>query len=396
MNLGKTTFLSIRKALLYAEWTILFFTFLVVTLNGDTGSGYSPLPDIAIYALLSGMTLLSFIFPVNRPLWQRRAYVFIEMLLILPSRITEWNLEIIMYFFIAKSCFLLSRKDLAIAIVFTGIAWISTNVWSVPGKINYTLSHHPKFLNQSLDTNQIITAVIINEIGLYIAVSTFVILLSFVVLAEQRSRLKAVALAKQVESLAANLERNRIARDIHDSLGHILTTLDVQLELSQRLYQSQPKKALQALNTAKHLTSQSLAEVRRALQTMRDEDFDLNSALVTLIEQVKQNYLFQIEMQVSLPPMPLQTSHQLYCIVQEGLTNIQKHARATRIRLWGQKTADGAILELEDDGVGFDRDLPHSGFGLRGMQERVQILGGQLKIDSVLGQGTRIQAIIPL
>ena len=398
MNLSKTTFpsISIRKALLYAEWTILFFTFLVVTLNGDTDSGYSPLPDTAIYASLGAITLLSFTFPINRPLWQRRVYVFVEMLLILPSRITEWNLEIIMYFFIAKSCFLLNRKDLAIAVVLTGITWISINVWSVPEKINYNLFHNTKSSNQLYNIKQIITAVIINEIGAYIAVSTFVILFSFVVLAEQRSRQKAVELAKQVESLAANLERNRIARDIHDSLGYVLTTLDVHLELSQRLYQSQPQKALQALNTAKHLASQSLAEVRRALQTMRDEDFDLNQALVTLIEQIKQNYPLQIELQVSLLPMPLQTSHQFYCIIQEGLTNIQKHAGATRICLWGQKTANGVILELKDDGVGFDLKLPHAGFGLQGMQERVQILGGQLKINSVLGQGTRIQAKIPL
>lgn len=99
---------------------------------------------------------------------------------------------------------------------------------------------------------------------------------------------------------------------------------------------------------------------------------------------------------MNLPKLPLQTSHQLYCVVQEGLTNIQKHAHASYVTLRGQPTADGIILELEDDGTGFNCELPHSGFGLRGMQERVQILGGQLKIHTTPGQGTRIQVMIPL
>ena len=268
------------------------------------------------------MAALSLIFPTNRLLWQRRAYVFLEMLLIIPTKITDWNLEIILYFFIAKSCFAVNRKDVAITTAITGIAWITINVLIVPSKIDFARSHRDDLLIEPTDTKHIITAVIINDVGAYIACSIFVILLSFAVIAEQKSRKKAVALAQQVETLAASLERSRIARDIHDSLGHTLTTLDIQLELAQRLHQRHPDKSLQALNTAKDLASQSLAEVRRALHTMRESDFDLNKALVMLVEQVKQNQPFKIHLQLNLPPLPLQTNHQLYCIVQEGLTNI--------------------------------------------------------------------------
>jgi len=219
---------------------------------------------------------------------------------------------------------------------------------------------------------------------------------SFAIIAERKSRCKAEALTRQVETLAATLERTRIARDIHDSLGHVLTTLDIQLEVAQKLRFRNPDKALQSLDTAKLLASQCLTEVRRALQTMRQTDFDLNAALGTLLEQVNQNQTFTIELKVNLPQLPLQTSHQLYCIMQEGLTNIQKHACAKKISLRGQPTADSIIIDLEDDGVGFDSGLPRSGFGLRGMQERVQILGGQLKLSSTPGQGTQIQVRIPL
>jgi signal transduction histidine kinase len=114
------------------------------------------------------------------------------------------------------------------------------------------------------------------------------------------------------------------------------------------------------------------------------------------VEQVGRNQSFIIHLNVKLPLLPIQTSHQLYCIVQEGLTNIQKHACASVVSLNGYQTSEGIILELIDDGQGFDVNAPASGFGLRGMQERVQILGGELKIDSYPGKGTQIQVIISL
>jgi len=217
-----------------------------------------------------------------------------------------------------------------------------------------------------------------------------------VIIAEQKSRQKAEVLTQQVETLAATLERTRIAREIHDSLGHSLTTLDVQLELAQKLYQRDPIQAAKSLDIAKDLTNQCLSEVRRSVQTMRQTNFNLNEALSTLVEQVGRNQAFVIQLDVKLPQLPVQTSHQLYCIVQEGLTNIQKHASATVVSLKGYQTSNAIILKLTDNGQGFEVSAPHTGFGLRGMQERVHILGGELKIKSSLDEGTQIQARIPL
>ena len=104
----------------------------------------------------------------------------------------------------------------------------------------------------------------------------------------------------------------------------------------------------------------------------------------------------QIHWHIDLPDLPMHNSYQVYCIFKEGLMNIQKHAHASHARFQGRLTPKGIVLDLEDNGVGFDPEVCNSGFGLKGMAERVQILGGNFKITSAQGQGTHIQVTIPL
>ncbi len=393
MNEIKNTFPSIRRTILYAEWTLLLVTtFICLT---SSAIYYLPnTPKIVILPFIFAFALLSLIFPIKHNINQRRAYIFLEILLLLSIRLIGFNLDtILIHIIIAKSCFLLGRKDVIITVIATGLAWSLISFSTFPRAIEWLSSVSPPTAE---DTKQIIIDSLIQDVGYYLAASVFVILMSFVVLAEQKSRQQAVALAQEVEVLAATLERTRIAREIHDSLGHTLTTLDVQLELVQRLRQRKPEQAIQALDTAKILAKQCLQDVRIAVQTMRSKDFNLNQALSTLVEQVKQNQSFTIRVDVNLPKLPLQTSHQLYCIVQEGLTNVQKHAHASCVMLRGYSTVSAIILELTDDGRGFDSELPRSGFGLRGIQERVQLLGGDLKINTEPSKGTCIQVMVPL
>lgn len=155
-------------------------------------------------------------------------------------------------------------------------------------------------------------------------------------------------------------------------------------------------QAQQALKTAKTLASQSVQEVRRSVSTMREENFDLNQALMTLVKQFQQNSSCQMQARFNFPTLPLQTSHQIYCIAQEGLTNIQKHSNASLVNLGSETTPKRIVFNLADNGIGFESDRLNSGFGLRGMQERVQMLGGQIKIDSAPTKGTKIQVTIPL
>ena len=181
-------------------------------------------------------------------------------------------------------------------------------------------------LEAYLNVPRIITNIVMGDL----ANCVFVLLLGNVWVEEQKSRQKAERLTKQVETLATDLERNRIARDIHDTLGHSLTSLDVQIELAQRLQATEPARAQQAIDLAKKLSSQALDNVRQALGTMKRSNFDLTEAIVALAEQ---NHPFQIFVDVSFPQLSLQSSYQLYCIIQESITNIQKHAQAERVTI---------------------------------------------------------------
>lgn len=282
---------------------------------------------------------------------------------------------------------MLKRKDVVITVLTGAIAWELALIVNMSGEIESICSRTPHLCARS----RIFFQYMVNDITSLIISTTFVLLFSFVLLSERKNHIKAVALTRQVETLAATLERNRIARDIHDSLGHTLTSLDIQLELAQRLHGINSERALQALNIAKNLSGQSLTEVRRAVSTMREHNFDLNQALIVLTEQFQHDRSLSVDLRLNLPQLPLQTSHQLFCIVREGLTNIQKHSQASRVTIQAETTAELILLKIIDNGIGFDPQLANSGFGLRGMKERVQMLGGTITINSTSGKGTLIQ-----
>ncbi|MEO1430664.1 MAG: sensor histidine kinase [Cyanobacteria bacterium J06633_8] len=397
MRFNQTASLSIRRTIRYVEWLILIVYLLLFLLNRSKISySYLPIPTYATFAQLIVLTALSFIFPINRPIWQRRAYIYLEILAIIIPRAVGISVDITLYLILAKSCFLFKRKEVILITILSGIAWNSFVVFSIPTILEFNRANINQLVAELENTSLIIRRVVINDIGSYITASIFVILFSFVVVAEQKSREKSEALTQQIETLASSLERSRIAREIHDSLGHSLTTLDIQLELAQRFYNKNPNKAIDSLNIAKDLSSKCLTTVRNSVQSIRQTNFNLNQALATLVGQVVQNQSFVIHLNSELPQLPIQTSHQLYCIVQEAITNIQKHGFAKVVTIKGYQNNQGIILEIIDDGQGFEVNAHHTGFGLRGMQERIQILGGELQIKSTLDKGTRIQVWIPI
>ncbi|VEP17695.1 Signal transduction histidine kinase [Hyella patelloides LEGE 07179] len=399
-------FPSIRRTLQYIEWILLTVHAVNVLLdrifyqginaNALPGGNYGEFVALAICAGLS------FVCPWEGSRWQQRAYIAMEILCLVVARyITVWNIwggwDLLLYLILAKSCFLLPYKDTIVTTIATGVAWQISYALTIPIAIELMRTNNAlDILAEDLsDPRRMIVSGIAGSITTYLAFSTFILLLCFLVLAEQRSRQKAIALAAEVEILATDLERTRIARDIHDSLGHTLTTLNVQLEVAQTLHSKNPDRSLQALNTAKSLANQSLQEVRQALSTMREENFDLNAALKHSIEQINYNNRFIIDVRTDLPKLPLQVSQQIHLIIKEGLVNIQKHSQASSIKLWTQSTSETITLGLWDNGVGFNPLMPNSGFGLRGMQERVKLLEGQIKIHSTPEKGTLIQVTIP-
>ena len=387
---------SIRRTVNYVEWLILIVYFLLFFLNrGETDYSSLPIPTFVRFTQLIVLTALSFIFPIARPIWQRRVYILLEILAVMIPVLLGISFEIALYFVLLKSCFLLKRKEVISITIILGILHNLFIAFSIPRLLEFSRANITQIIAELDNTNLIVRRVVIDNIADYLTISVFVLLFSFVAIAEQKSRQKAEALTQQVETLAASLERSRIAREIHDSLGHSLTTLDIQLELAQRLYEKDPNQAVNSLNIAKDLASECLTKVRNSVRSIRQTNFNLNQALGTLIEQVGRNQSFIINLNSELPQLPSQTSHQLYCIVQEAVNNIQKHACAKVVNIKGYQNTQGITLEIIDDGQGFEVATHHKGFGLRGMQERVQILGGEFQIKSTLNKGTRIRVWIP-
>jgi signal transduction histidine kinase len=386
MNLDSSSSKSLQWTLRCAEWSLLLITPLIYVISVELS------PDLLIKCLILNalLFLLSFIFPIHRPLWQRRVYVALEIVLMSIGLASGVETSFLLYFLLIKSCFLLSRRDVIITIMLGGVGCLVGVFLSYPSLIARQIEQG------GFSANLNILQILLTALIYYITVGVFVLLLGFVIVAERQSRQRAEALSREVETLAVNLERIRIAREIHDSLGHTFTALGIQLELAQRLRDRNLAGSFRSVDNATLLASQGLQDVRQLVQTMRQTNFDLNDALQETIEHMRhQGTGVHIHVDLNLPPLPLQVSHQLYCMIKEGLMNIQKHSRASHVTLSGQATKNELAINLRDDGQGFDQVQPAAGCGLQGMQERIKLLGGSLRIDTAPKKGTHIQARIP-
>ena len=205
--------------------------------------------------------------------------------------------------------------------------------------------------------------------------------------------------AAQVEELAITRERNRLAREIHDSLGHYLTVVNVQLDAAQLLLDKDVEKARTAMTKAQQLAREGLTDVRRSVAALREgaglEHRPVGEALADLIaESNAAGIAAELQLLGNVRPLPPQTALTLYRSAQEALTNVRKHARASRVDLrLDFSAADQVTLTVRDNGVGAGD--PDSGFGLLGMRERVQLLQGQLTIDTAPGKGFCLNVRVP-
>ncbi|MBF2087677.1 MAG: sensor histidine kinase [Synechococcales cyanobacterium K44_A2020_017] len=381
---------QLRRTIRWVEWFILGSSLIQNWLSSHLETQAPSL----LWAYLFGIVfwVFSLSLPLTQPLCKRRVYVFLQLVLILAAFAWEVWLELLLYFVLVKSCFLLPRREVIFATLLAGIGEITITAQWIPGRIDEIVTQIQAGQVEAIYNFRVI---LVSNVVNYLGISFFAVCFGLVMVAERQSRLRAEALSQQVEAQAVALERARIARDIHDGLGHSLSTLSVQLELIQRLTQQEPVAAAGALSIAQQLTHQCLQDVRLSVQTMRQRNFNLNQAIRELIEQIHALHRLKIDYHLKLPVLSPQMSHQLYCILQEGLTNIQKHAQANQVQLRGYATSSTVWLELRDDGVGFDLDGVLPGFGLRGMYERTQLLRGQLKVQSRAGEGTFIQVCIP-
>ena len=211
--------------------------------------------------------------------------------------------------------------------------------------------------------------------------------------------------AQEIEKLAMDQERGRIARDIHDALGHSLTALNIQIESALKLWEKDPAKAKHFLGNSKRLGTQSLQEVRTSVAALRQDPLagkTLESAIAHLIKDIQSDPTHQLNITQHIAlakPLPNNLKILLYRIVQEGLTNIVKHANAQQVNL--QLIGSPAIvtLSLEDDGQGFDIAQTKAGFGLQSMRDRAESVSGTFSVTSSTqkpNRGTRMQISLPI
>lgn len=192
--------------------------------------------------------------------------------------------------------------------------------------------------------------------------------------------------AAQAGELATVRERNRLAREVHDSLGHYLTVVNVQLEAARSLIASDPAKAGAAITKAQTLTRDGLGEVRRSVAALRAGPLDnraLQDAIDTLVDEARTAGLTVDYAVTGLPrALPPQCELTLFRAAQEGLTNIRKHANATRAQLSLDFEDARTRLRITDNGrpAGGEKIAETAsdanGFGLIGLRERAQLLGG--------------------
>jgi len=209
-----------------------------------------------------------------------------------------------------------------------------------------------------------------------------------------------IRLSAESRASAVIAERNRMARDIHDTLAQGFTGVIMQLEaVKGALAQNNVAEATDRVERAGDLARVGLGEARRSVLALRPRSLQgttLCVALDNLLKRMTNGSGLQAEFHLegAEPAMPAEWEEGLLRVAQESLTNTIKHAKAKNFRATLTMGAKEIQFRLVDDGSGFDLQAEHDGFGLLGMKERVDQLGGQFILRSMPDQGTEIQIIL--
>jgi len=208
----------------------------------------------------------------------------------------------------------------------------------------------------------------------------------------------------QAEELSAVRERNRIAREIHDTLGHALTLLSVQLETATQLEARGDPRLHEELLQARQVAKACLTDVRHSVEALRPDEASGDSLqeqlrkLVAACETTCPETRITLDLEEATHPLHPEVCQTLYRCAQEALTNIRKHAHATRVLLRLSTSDEQVELTVLDNGQGCEpsHEQGSPGFGLLGMRERVALLDGTLRAGPESGHGWRVEVVLPL
>jgi signal transduction histidine kinase len=244
-----------------------------------------------------------------------------------------------------------------------------------------------------------------------VAMTALLVALLFTLFGELRTRERlvgdlreanrALEAARSVERENAALrERERLARELHDLMGRSLVLVSVQLETARRLAAKEPSRVPPVLEATLEVVRDSTRELRRSLAGLRDGALEGRSLASAIPERLRAEAdlggwrtAWEVAESLALPPA---VEDALWRVLQEALNNARKHARAGTVTVRLGAGGGAATLEVEDDGVGLPEPPPAGRYGLTGMRERVEALGGRLELSSGRPSGTVVRATVPL
>ena len=195
----------------------------------------------------------------------------------------------------------------------------------------------------------------------------------------------------EVDRLARVAERERIARDLHDLLGHTLSVIAIKSELARKLAERDGSAAASHIGEVEQVARDALKQVREAVTGMRSAEL-ANELVSARLAAVGAGLGFDAHVD-PLPPLDPAQENALAMALREAITNVLRHARASNVRVALSRQGRAVQLEVSDDGAGIVRA---PGNGLSGMRERADALGGHLSVDSAPGAGTRLRLLLPI
>ncbi|MEQ8756706.1 MAG: sensor histidine kinase [Coleofasciculus sp. G1-WW12-02] len=383
--------------LLYLEWILLGIIAIVEFLR-------FPFPHLPRFPFLNLLGLAVFGLMGLRLPTQKSVkviYTGVEIgLILLVSLVGKLRmLPLMLIILVIRNCFIFERQSRLIITGFAFVLFLMREVDRFQSR-SLRLRPRPPFRPPHFAVPERWLFILLSSIVVFGLVLVFLQLLVDALLAERRSREELAQAnaqlrryAVRIEDIATLQERNRIAREIHDSLGHSLITFNLHLEAALRLLESNPAEAKDFLIEVKQVAATALQDVRQSVATLRSNPLQgqsLEDAIASLIQEFHKSTGILPDCQINLShPVTPDVKMASYRIIQESLTNIYKHAKATEvsIRIW---TDSRFHLMIQDNGRGFDVTQNTTGFGLQGMRERTQALGGHLTINTSPGQGCQV------
>ncbi len=360
---------------------------------------------VATYSLLLAATALvdQTAPPETASPWRRMGWLLVEIVLcslVVRTQGTLIRPALIYLLPVGRAILLLGER---MGLLASLLVWVAYAVNIVPGAWPDHLGDFPNYLS------------------FFLAPYAVAVILSLAIVRQERARQRIQTLYDQlrvahdelqalhleVRNAAVAEERNRLAREIHDSLAHYLTVANVQLEAAEKLGVERAQAALEHVRRARRLTLECLQDVRRSVAALRAatlEELALEPSVRRLVDEFAESTGLRVQLEISVPDdasLAPELAQALYRAVQEGLTNVQRHAHATQVTVTLGGTSDSVALEIHDNGVGqmvaTNGDTgTSSGYGLIGLRERVALLDGQLSFGPSPRGGSCLSISLPI